>query len=400
MDEQVLAVPLRQKYFTPGVWVLTALFGTALIIASVRFVYGLGLVTNLNDQYPWGIWIAIDVACGVALAAGGFTSALAIHIFHNEKYEPLARPALLTALLGYTFVVLGLLVDLGRYYNVWHPILPQMWQGNSALFEVGMCVMTYLTVLYIEFIPIIAEEFHDRVNLPLFKFLNKPLSKLLGFLHRKMGGIMFIFIILGVVLSFMHQSSLGALMVLVKSKMSPLWWTPILALEFLLSAITVGFSMIVVESLAAARSFGLKPEMELLAPFARFIPPLLGLYLATRLSDLTIREAWGNLNGSLETWFFLAEIIFGGIAPFILLLNRKVRRSPGWLFSAALMVVLGVVLNRINVYLVAYKPLYSTSRYVPTLWEILLTLGLISALILVYRFLVIHLPVIQNRRNA
>ncbi|MCF7902047.1 MAG: polysulfide reductase NrfD, partial [Candidatus Marinimicrobia bacterium] len=140
MTEHAMAVPLKQKYFTPGVWVLTALFGTALVIALVRFLLGLGAVTNLNTQYPWGIWIAIDVASGVALAAGGFTSAFLIHIIHKEEYHALSRPALLTAMLGYTFVVLGLLVDLGRYYNVWHPILPSMWQGNSAPFEVGMCV--------------------------------------------------------------------------------------------------------------------------------------------------------------------------------------------------------------------------------------------------------------------
>ncbi|MCF7797403.1 MAG: Ni/Fe-hydrogenase cytochrome b subunit [Lentisphaeria bacterium] len=401
MTEHAMAAPLKQKYFTPGVLVLTALFGTAVVIALIRFVFGLGAVTNLNTQYPWGIWIAIDVASGVALAAGGFTSAFLIHILHKEEYHVLSRPALLTAMLGYTFVVLGLLVDLGRYYNVWHPVLPSMWQGNSALFEVGMCVMTYLTVLYIEFIPIVAEEYRDRVNLPIFKFLNKPLGRLLAFLDTKMGKIMFIFIILGVVLSFMHQSSLGALMVLVKTKMHPLWWSPILALEFLLSAIAVGFPMIIVESLAASRSFKLKPEMSVLSPFARYVPITLGLYLATRFANLTIRGTWGYaFDGSLESWFFLAEIFFGGILPFILFLQEKVRRSPLMLFIAALLVVLGVVFNRINVYLVAYKPVYLAERYVPTLWEILVTVGLVSGLILVYRFLVIHLPVIHAGRKS
>lgn len=400
MTEHAMASPLKQKYFTPGVWFLTALFGSALLIALLRFIFGLGLVTNLNNGYPWGIWIAIDVASGVALAAGGFTSAFLIHIIHKEKYEPLARPALLTAMLGYTFVVIGLLVDLGRYYNVWHPLLPVMWQGNSALFEVGMCVMTYITVLYIEFIPIVAEEYRDRVNLPIFKFLNRPLGRLLTFLDSKMGKFMFIFVILGVVLSFMHQSSLGALMVLVKTKMHPLWWSPILALEFLLSAIAVGFPMIIVESLAASRSFKMKPEMSILTPFARYVPILLGVYLATRFADLTIREVWHNVDGSLESRFFVAEIFLGGLLPFFMLLSEKVRRSPRWLFIAALLIVLGVVFNRINVYLVAYKPLYVSTRYFPTIWEILVTMGFVAGLILVYRFIVIHLPVIHARRDA
>lgn len=400
MTEHALAAPLKQKYFTPGVWLLTTIFGVGVIISLIRFIFGLGLVTNLNNAYPWGIWIAIDVASGVALAAGGFTSAFLIHIIHKEEYHALSRPALLTAMLGYTFVVIGLLVDLGRYYNVWHPLLPSMWQGNSALFEVGMCVMTYITVLYIEFIPIVAEEYRDRVNLPIFKFLNRPLGRLLAFLDTKMGKTMFIFVILGVVLSFMHQSSLGALMVLVKTKMHPLWWSPILALEFLLSAIAVGFPMIIVESLAASRSFKMKPEMSILTPFASYVPILLGLYLATRFADITIRENWHLVNGSFESWFFLAEIFFGGLLPFIMFLSEKVRRSPRWLFIAALLVVLGVVFNRVNVYLVAFKPLYVSVRYFPTIWEILVTLGFVSGLILVYRFLVIHLPVIHARRDV
>ncbi|PJA54145.1 MAG: Ni/Fe-hydrogenase cytochrome b subunit [Candidatus Marinimicrobia bacterium CG_4_9_14_3_um_filter_48_9] len=400
MIDHAMAAPLKHKYFTPGVWFLTALFGSALLIALVRFIFGLGLVTNLNNGYPWGIWIAIDVASGVALAAGGFTSAFLIHIIHKEKFEALSRPALLTAMLGYTFVVIGLLVDLGRYYNVWHPLLPVMWQGNSALFEVGMCVMTYITVLYIEFIPIVAEEYRNRVNLPILKFLNRPLGRLLAFLDSKMGKFMFIFVILGVVLSFMHQSSLGALMVLVKTKMHPLWWSPVLALEFLLSAIAVGFPMIIVESLAASRSFKMKPEMSILTPFARYVPILLGIYLATRFADLTIREVWHYVDGSLESRFFVAEIFFGGLLPFFMLLSEKIRRSPKWLFIAALLVVLGVVFNRINVYLVAFKPLYVSARYFPTIWEILVTLGFVAGLILVYRFIVIHLPVIHARRDA
>ena len=400
MIDHAMAAPLKHKYFTPGVWFLTALFGSALLIAMVRFIFGLGLVTNLNNGYPWGIWIAIDVASGVALAAGGFTSAFLIHIIHKEKFEALSRPALLTAMLGYTFVVIGLLVDLGRYYNVWHPLLPVMWQGNSALFEVGMCVITYITVLYIEFIPIVAEEYRNRVNLPILKFLNRPLGRLLAFLDSKMGKFMFIFVILGVVLSFMHQSSLGALMVLVKTKMHPLWWSPVLALEFLLSAIAVGFPMIIVESLAASRSFKMKPEMSILTPFARYVPILLGLYLATRFADLTIREVWHYVDGSLESRFFVAEIFFGGLLPFFMLLSEKIRRSPKWLFIAALLVVLGVVFNRINVYLVAFKPLYVSARYFPTIWEILVTLGFVAGLILVYRFIVIHLPVIHARRDA
>lgn len=126
---------MKRKLLTPGVLMLLGLALTGLFFGLKRFIFGLGATTNLDQQHPWGLWIAIDVASGVALAAGGFTSAFLTHVLHREKYHAIARPALLTAMLGYTFVCLGLQADLGRYYNVWHPMV--MWQGNSVLFEVG-----------------------------------------------------------------------------------------------------------------------------------------------------------------------------------------------------------------------------------------------------------------------
>ena len=213
-----------------------------------------------TNQYPWGIWIAIDVASGVALAAGGFTTAALVDIFGTAAATTACvRPALLTAMLGYTFVVIGLLADLGRYYNVWHPMLPTMWQGNSVLFEVGICVMIYLTVLYIEFLPIVVERFNGRVALPGPLRHLQPLRSRAAASRRPMPAraSSSLFIIAGVVLSCLHQSSLGTLMVIAPTKMHPLWYTPISPLLFLLSAIAVGFPMVIFESLLAARSFRL-----------------------------------------------------------------------------------------------------------------------------------------------
>ncbi|HPA82947.1 MAG TPA: polysulfide reductase NrfD, partial [Thermoanaerobaculales bacterium] len=133
--------PVKTPYLTRGTLVLVALALVGGAAYLYRLLFGLEAATNLDNQWPWGIWIAIDVASGVALAAGGFTTAALADIFHKERYHAIVRPALLTAMLGYTFVVIGLLADLGRYYNVWHPMLPSMWQGDSVLFEVGICVM-------------------------------------------------------------------------------------------------------------------------------------------------------------------------------------------------------------------------------------------------------------------
>lgn len=396
------AAPLRQPFFTPGVLVLLGLLAVGLAVAASRFTNGLGAITNLSDQYPWGIWIAIDVATGVALAAGGFTTAALVHIFHRERYETLVRPALLTALLGYTFVVLGLLVDLGRYYNVWHPAMPSMWSGHSALFEVGMCVMAYLTVLYIEFLPIVVERFSGRVSLPGFlKVFDSPVEGLLRLLDRALGHVLWIFIILGVVLSTLHQSSLGTLMVLARSKMSPLWWTPILPLLFLLSAIAVGFAIVIFESLVSSRAFRRPPEMSALSGVARFLPLLLFIYLSVRLIDLVVRGAAHDLlNGGAAPLFFLLEIGAGVVAPLLMLLSVQVRRSPSLLLTASALVIFGVVINRINVFLVAYNPPYASHPYYPSFGEIAVTVGLISGLVLAYRLLVMMFPILPVELHA
>ena len=233
MTEEIRAIPMDKKYFTPiviGLIILAAIGGIFLLL---RFLFGIGFVTNLDTQHPWGIWIGVDVAAGVALAAGGFTSAALGHIMNKSNYEVVIRPALLTALLGYTFVALSVCIDLGRYYSIWHPLV--FWNGNSALFEVGICVMTYVSVLYIEFLPIVFEKFVGNVNLPgIFSKFNGSIDKLLRVLQRYLSKAMFVFIIAGVVLSCLHQSSLGTLMVISGSKMHPLWQTPILPLLFLL----------------------------------------------------------------------------------------------------------------------------------------------------------------------
>lgn len=397
MEEYSKPVPMTKKFLTPGVIILLILAINGLIFLAIRFFLGLGAVTNLDNQHPWGIWIAIDVAVGVALAAGGFTTAALGHIMHQDKYEVVIRPALLTAMLGYTFVALGVFIDLGRYYLIWHPMLPSMWNGNSALFEVGLCVMAYLTVLYIEVLPIVTERFIGKMRLPGFlSVLNNPIDRFLKFLDNKLAKTMFIFIILGVVLSCLHQSSLGTVMIIAGPKMHPLWQTPILPLLFLLSAISVGFPMVIIESLIASRSFGLKPEIEVLSQLARMLGPLLGIYLAFKIGDIFIREAFIYFQEiSLESVMFIIELLIGVIIPMCIFFSQKALRSPGWLFTGSIMVVLGIVINRINAYLISYTPLYAVKSYFPSIGEISVTLGLTAIAVLMYRIFVKIFPVIS-----
>lgn len=390
MSGHELPVPTNRKFFTPGVFVLLALAFIMVCVATYRFVFvGLAGATNLDQQHPWGLWISIDVATGVALAAGGFTTATLAHIFHREHYHAITRPALLTAMLGYTFVGIGLMFDLGRFYNIWHPVI--LWQGNSVLFEVGMCVVCYINVLYIEFLPIICERFETDLRWP-------TLNRVCTFINKRvLTKVMFLFIIAGTVLSCLHQSSLGTLMVIAPSKVHDLWDTSIGPLLFLLSAFMVGFPMVIVESMFAGWSFKLKPEMEILSPLSKYVLFFSGIYLTVKVTDMLVRGSQVHLiEGSVQSYCFIAEMVFGVIVPFTMLMFERVRNTPRWLFIAALLIVLGVAFNRVNVFLIAYQPPYATTSYFPSIFEIAVTIGLISTLMLIYRLAVTYLPVITH----
>ncbi len=391
------AAPVDEKFLTPGVMVMLAFMAVGFAFAVARFLFGIGAVSNLNNQYPWGLWVAVDVASGVALAAGGFTTGAIAYVFNRREYHAVIRPALLTAMLGYTFVVLGLLIDIGRYWNITSPLFHH--NHTSVLFEVAMCVMVYSNVLYIEFLPIVVERFLGKVRLPgpLAAF-NDTVETILAVLDRTLDKVMFIFIILGIVLSCMHQSGLGALMLIARYKIHPLWYTPILPLLFLLSAFAVGYPMVTFESIIVSKSFNRKPEMEVLTPLARFMPLLMGIYLAFKLGDMMVRGTYVYLlDGTVQSNCFIVEVLVGVVLPFVLLLFERIRRSPGWLFFASTLFVLGILMNRIDVFLVAYKPPYIIKSYFPALGEFFITAGLIAALMFVYRVCVTLFPVLGKR---
>lgn len=390
-------VPVKQRFFSTRVIILMIIALNGLVFLAIRFYSGLGAVTNLDNNTPWGLWIGVDVAAGVALAAGGFTSAALAYIFHREEYRAIVRPALLTALLGYTFVAFAVFIDIGRFYYIWHPLI--MWNGNSALFEVGICVMIYMTVLYIEFLPVAAERFIGRINLPGFlSILNKPIDSLIKFLNKTLSKTMFVFVISGVVLSTLHQSSLGTLMVIAGQKMHPLWQTPVLPLLFLLSAIAVGFPMIIFESLIASRSFNLNPEMKVLSNLGSMAAPILGIYLAFKIGDMFIRETFKYINISdAATWMFISELVLM-IIPFIMFLSKKTLVSSNRLFAASTLVIAGVLFNRVNCFIEAYTPYYNPNVYNPSFGEISVTIGCIALLVLIYRAIVIFFPVISQEK--
>ncbi len=293
-------------------------------------------------------------------------------------------------------MAIALSFDLGRYWNIWRPIFN--WQGNSVLFEVGMCVTVYLMVLSIEMSPAILEGLKARLDgnergAAILRRIEKPIMTAYALIKIALP----IFIVAGVVLSFMHQSSLGTLMLISPTKMSPLWNTNVLPLLFLMSAIMVGFPMVILESIYANISFGRKAEMEMLTPLAAYIPWFLGAYGVLKLGDLALR--WNTLSLAGDpagTIALLVEITVGVIAPFLLLLNKAVRRSMGWLFFAVSMIIFGVILNRINVFLVGYNPPYSVKSYFPSIGEIAMTVAIVSSIMFCYRLLVTYFPILPG----
>ncbi|MFA5027863.1 MAG: Ni/Fe-hydrogenase cytochrome b subunit [Candidatus Methylomirabilota bacterium] len=387
---------VSRPFFTFGTLTLLIFMGIGFSFGITRMFLGLGAVTNLDNHNPWGIWIAFDVACGVALAAGGFTTAALVDIFGRKKYLPLLRPAILTAFLGYLWVAIALSFDLGRYWNMWRPLFN--WQGNSVLFEVGMCVTAYLIVLSVEMSPAVLEGLKARIDeggwgAALLSRAEKPVLALYAGLRI----VLPLFIVAGVVLSCMHQSSLGALMLIAPSKLSPLWNTPILPLLFLLSAIMVGFPMVILESIYANISFGRNPEMELLTPLARVIPWFIGIYGAVKIGDLLIRSGQLRLlEHPAATTSLAIEIVAGILAPFLLLLHPAVRRSIGWLFFSVSLIIVGVVLNRINVFLVGYRPPLATTTYFPSIGEIAMTIAIVSSILFCYRIFVTFCPILPG----
>jgi Ni/Fe-hydrogenase subunit HybB-like protein len=364
----------------PKITVWRAIFAAILLpglyATWLRVFYGLGGVTNLSDKFPWGIWIAFDVMCGVGLAAGGFTLVATVHIFNIEKYKPVLRPAILTAFLGYSLVVVGLLYDLGRPDRLWHPLV--MWNPHSVMFEVAWCVTLYSSVLFLEFIPVVFEKFG----------WHKPNE----WIHRISVPLM----ILGVLLSTLHQSSLGTLFLIVPEKLYPLWYTPLLPLLFFISAIAVGLAMTIFESWHSSRTFGRALELPLLASMGRVLAVILSVYLWIRFLDMAHRGVFPLLaRNRIETWLFGLEI-FLFLVPTVLLYLRKVRTRPGALYACAVMVVFGFIANRLNVGTTGLEA-GSGVHYVPRWSEVAVTLSICAAGFAIYRLIAGYFPIFESQ---
>ena len=381
----VVHEPVGGAFLTRATRILLALVALGAIAMVWRFAFGLAAVSNLNDGYPWGIWIALDVVVGTALGCGGYAVALLVYVLNKGKYHPLVRPAVLTSLLGYGLAVLAVTVDLGRPWELWKvPVFFWRWSHSPQL-EVALCVATYVLVLLLELSPAFFEKWKKSPDSGLRSFAEKGHA----FVKRY-----FVWILaLGLLLPTMHQSSLGTMMLLTGPKLHPLWFTPWLPLLFLVNCVFMGYGVVVLESHAAASAFGRRRETAMLARLSKVAMGVAWFFVAFRLVDVALR---GHL-AALVSWHGLAVAVELGllVAGAVVLASDASRRQPGKQALAALLLVLGGTAYRFNVYLVGFQPGEHWS-YFPAVPELLITFGIVALEIALYVAAVKTFPILAG----
>ena len=361
--------------FVTAVGAVLALWAFAAIAIMLRLTNGLGAVTNLTDQFPLGMWIGFDVMAGAMLGGGAFFLAGLVYVFGMEHYRPILRSTILTAFLGYSLLIVALLIDVGRPQNIMLARPVYFINVHSVLWEVAICVLCYTTVLALEFSPALFERLRWKRAWQIAHKLTLPL------------------VIIGILLSTMHQSSLGSLWLITPGKLNDLWYTPWLPVFFWISAIGVGIGMVIVESNLSSRGFKRGLEQDLLAKLAKFSAFLFSFYAFAKFADLAWRgKLWMLTEPTLQALLWWIEVGLCAVLPAILLFNPKMRTSRNALFAIGGLIVAGGILNRLNVSLFGMWT-YTGPIYIPSLMEIAVTAALFTFGAAVFAVLVKLLPV-------
>lgn len=390
MSTHVHAAPLGGGIFSRRFMVLVALAALAAVLILWRLASGLGATTGMNDGYPWGIWIAFDVVNGTALATGGYAMAILIYVLNKGEYHPLVRPAILTTALGYTIAGFSVVLDVGRWWNVWKvPLFYWNWNFGSALLEVALCVMAYMMVSWVEVGHSILEKWQREETHPTLRRLAKTLNPILEL------ALPFV-IAFGILLPTLHQSTLGTIFV-ISTKLHPYWHSQFLPLLFLVSCLGMGYSGVVLETSISHSAFKLKTDWEMLARLGKVIPVISAIWIGLRLLDALVLTSRAVPFDGYSVLFWVELTLFA--APAVVLLDEKRRRTPQLLFGSALMTIFGGALYRLDTYLVAFNPGPGWS-YFPSIPELLITIGLVAAEIAVYIVVVRRFPILRSHAPA
>ncbi len=374
---------LGGRIFTGPFIVLLLIFLIGCVFIVQRFSSGgMASVSNLNGGFAWGIWVVYDVVVGTAFACGGYALAFAVYVFNKGKYHPLVRPAILASLLGYAMGGFGAFFDMGRFWQFYEIFLPGNWNFNSVMLEVGLCVAIYILILVIEFSPILLEKLGMHG-------LKNSLEK-----------VLFFFIALGVLLPTMHQSSLGSLLITMGHKVHPLWQSmhmqPLLAL---LTALIMGFSIVIFEASTSAVGFGRASESSLLSGLSKAIIGLLAGFLIIRTIVLAVQGKLGLIfAGDFASLMFVLETALF-VIPLIILLSPTRRQQGSQLLIAAVCMLFAGTLYRFDAFLITFNP-GPGYTYFPSVPEIMITLSIVALELMIYIVVVKTLPVLHQEEHA
>lgn len=373
--------PPDKSFYTPFNIICGIILLGGIGLTILRFTGGLGAVTNLDDNYGWGLWIGFDLMAGVALAAGGYTTSAAVYLFGLKRFHSAVRPAILTAFLGYALVVVSLTYDVGRPWRLPFPFLIQR-GTTSLLFEVAACVALYLTVLFLEY------------SVAAWEWLG--LKRVREIIHR----LTLILTIFGVVLSTLHQSSLGALFLIAPGKLHPLWYSSYLPVFFFVSSIFAGLSMVIFEGHLSHKYYHHKMDASHLENhdavtlgFAKGASFVMAGYLILKVIGIALDNNWHYLASGYGLWFLVETLGFVALPCFLYAVGVR-DRNLALIRRTSIAVVIGIILNRANVCLIAFNySLPLEQRYIPHWGEIGLTLFMLTVGLLVFRFIVTRMPI-------
>ena len=373
----------RGPWLTPFNIISIPTIIAGLIILYFRFTLGLGSVTNLSQQYPFGFWIGFDVMTGVALAGGSYVICFVVYVLRLEKYHGIVKVTVLNGLLAYVFYSGALVLDLGRPWHIINPIIGNSFGYNSVLFLVSWHFLLYMTVLFVEFSPTIAEWAH-------WKKLQKFLTSL------TLGAV-----IIGITLSMLHQSGVGAMFLMAKPKIHPLWYSEYIPLLYFVSSIFAGLSMIIFEGTISSKVFSnlIGPKThhahnDIVLGMAKGASITMFVYYFFLAFIFMHGDKWQLIDTPYGYWY-LVEVIGFVLVPCFMFAYGVRNKNFGVIKVASIMTILGVVLNRQNVCLIAYN-WNVTNKYYPSWQEIVVTLMVVFVEIWVLRWIITRMNVLSK----
>jgi Ni/Fe-hydrogenase subunit HybB-like protein len=378
--------PLGGPILTKSGLAVVALAAAGMALVAVRLFTGLGPISAMSDAYAWGIWKPLNVVTFTGVGAGALALALVTYVANRGRYHPLVRSAVLVGAIAYTLAGFSVVVDLGRWWNVWALFVPRWWNLDSVLLEVALCVMAYCAVLWIEVFPAVLERWAASAGA-----LSDVAARLRPWIRR---GFPFV-VALAVVLPFMHQSSLGSLFLVVPTKLHPLWHTAWLPALFLLSCLSMGAGAVIVVDTLTRLAWGRERDLSLDSTLALVMAAFSLAFVALRLGDVLAAGELPYVHGPKGLLFTIELALF--LYPAVRVLSRRYRTNPGHLFWAAQLALAAGALYRFDTYLAAFDPGPGFS-YFPSVGELLFSGGLAAMGIAIYVVAVKRLPILAGVR--